>query len=383
MSTEITEYSQTEQALAELRNKYANAVFDVSTTKGMTLAREARAEVRGYRVALEKKRVEIKAPALERCRLIDTEAKRITAALEALEGPIDEIIKAEEHRKEEERLARLEAERQRVQAITAKIDTIRALPASLVGKPSVVIKGQLAKLRDQVPDTGEFAELLPTALDAHTATIARIEQQLQAQLDQEAEQARIKAEREELDRLREADRLRREEDERKAAAERAEQERLDRERREREDAEHRARLEREARERAERETEERRQRETAEADARRIREEEEQARREEQARQRAAEEQRLQAERERLAEEQRQFEARQAEQRKKEAAARAAAEAERLAGLTLRDATLAAVRWFHHNGHELEQVCKDLEAALANDAPAVTTTRTRKKAASA
>lgn len=33
--------------------------------KGMSTAKEARAEVRGYRVALEKLRVELKAPALE------------------------------------------------------------------------------------------------------------------------------------------------------------------------------------------------------------------------------------------------------------------------------------------------------------------------------
>jgi hypothetical protein len=255
MTTEIVEYSQTEQALAALREKYKDVVFDVSTGKGMTAAKEARAELRGLRTTLEKKRVEIKAPALERCRMIDAEAKRITAELSKLEDPIDERIKAEEARKEEERLARLEAERQRLQAINDKIDAIRALPATLVGKPSVIIQGQLAKLRAQTLDQAEFAELLPTAQDAHTAAIARIEDQLRAQQEHEAEAARIKAEREELERLREADRLRREEEERKAAAARAEQERADRERREREEAEHRARLEAEARERAERESE--------------------------------------------------------------------------------------------------------------------------------
>lgn len=376
MSTEIVEYSQTEQALAELRNKYENAVFDVSTTKGMTQAKEARAEVRGYRVALEKKRVEIKAPALERCRLIDTEAKRITAALEALEGPIDSIIKTEEARKEEERLAKIEAERKRVLAINEKIDAIRALPASLVGKPSVVIKGQLAKLRDQVLGADEFAELLPSAQDAHTAAVARIEQQLQAQLDHEAEQARIKAEREELERLREADRLRREEEERKAAEARAEQERQDRERREREEAEHRARLEAEAREREEREAQERQQREAVEAEARRqreieeaeqrrIRDAEEQARREEQDRQRAAEEKRLQDERERLAEEQRQLETRQAEQRRKEGEARAAAEAERLSNLSLVEAAQAVVNHYcQRHAPEPPQCVYDLASVL-------------------
>lgn len=323
--TTIAEYSQTEQALATLRDKYKGVVFEVTTTKGMTAAKDARAELRGLRTTLEKKRQEIKAPALERCRAIDSEAKRITAELSALEDPIDETIKIEEHRKEEERLAKLEAERQRVQAIQDKIDAMRNLPATLVGKPAVIVQGQLAKLRAQALSGNEYQEFIETAADAHTAAIARIEEQLKAQQDHEAEQARIKAEREELDRLREADRVRREEEERRAAEARAEQERQDRERREREEAEHQARLEAEARERAEREAAERAEREEREAEERRQREEQEeiarqqraaaeQARREEEARQRAEEEARMQAERERLAAERRQFEECQAQE---------------------------------------------------------------------
>lgn len=323
MTTEIAEYSKTEAALAELRDRYNGVVFDVSTTKGMKDACKARAEVRSYRTDLEKKRKEIKAPALERCRLIDAEAKRITEALLELEGPIDETIKAEEHRKEEERLAKLEAERERVQAISDRIDAIRAVPAQLVGRPSAIIRGQLAKLRDQVPAEADFSEMLQTAQDAHRAAIAKVEEQLQAQLEHEAEQARIKAEREELERLREADRVRREEEDRKAAESRAEQERADRERREREEAEHREKLQAEANKRAE---------------AERI--------------EREAEQQRMQKERERLAAERKRLEEEQAQARQREEAARAKAEGERLARMTLRDAAQEVVNYFQ--GEEFE-----------------------------
>jgi len=104
MTTQIAEYSPTEAALADLRSRYSAVVFDTATTKGMQEAIAGRAEIRGYRLDLEKERVRIKAPALDRCRLIDTEAKRITAELEALETPIDESIKKEQQRKENERL---------------------------------------------------------------------------------------------------------------------------------------------------------------------------------------------------------------------------------------------------------------------------------------
>jgi len=109
----VIEYSRTDAALHDLTGRYAGIVFDVTTKAGFEQARKARAELRTYRVDLEKVRVEIKAPALERCRLIDAEAKRITAALLALEDPIDAQIKAEEARREEERTraAREEAAR--------------------------------------------------------------------------------------------------------------------------------------------------------------------------------------------------------------------------------------------------------------------------------
>ena len=107
---QIVEYSQTEAGLAILAERYRGAVYDVANADGMSAARKARADIKGYRVSLEKVRTEIKAPALERCRLIDAEAKRITTALLGLEEPIDGQIKAEENRVDAERQAKVRAE---------------------------------------------------------------------------------------------------------------------------------------------------------------------------------------------------------------------------------------------------------------------------------
>lgn len=255
MATEIAEYSKTEAALADLRSKYKDVVFDVTTTKGMTEAKVARAELRTLRTDLEKERVRIKEPALTRCRLIDSEARRITLELSALEDPIDDTIKAEEQRKEAERLRKLEEERQRVQKITDAIEAIRNVPASLIGKPAIIIKGQLAKLKEQTLDPDFFAEQFRQAEDAHAAAVAKVSEMLQAALDAEAEAARVKAEREELERVRaENERLQREARERQEADERrAQQEREQAARKERE-----AQAERERQERAAAEAEERR-----------------------------------------------------------------------------------------------------------------------------
>jgi hypothetical protein len=262
VSTSIVEYTETDSALAELRNKYQGVVYDVAKFKHMQEAKSARAELREKRVALEKMRVSIKAPALERCRQIDSEAKRITGELLALESPIDEQIKAEEHRKEREKAAKEEAEREAQARIQARFDEVKGFPLQAVGKTPA-----------QISELIEEANLLDGQFDTEVQTaafkfeqgvaIAALKTALERQMEAEAEAERIKAERAELERLRA-----------EQEAVRAEADRLAREERDRQAAEARrleeiARAEREAKERAEREA-----REIAERAARQAREEE-------------------------------------------------------------------------------------------------------------
>lgn len=362
----IAEYSQTAAALADLRQRHAGVVYDVTVSKEMKLAKEARAELRGLRTSLEKTRVEIKAPALERCRLIDAEAKRITGELVALEEPIDVQIKAEEARAETARLEKLEAERLRVEAIQHKIQAIRDVPGSLVGKPSVIITGQLAKLRETVLDEAELGADYITATDALTATISRVEQLLAAQQEADAEKKR-QAERDaEMEAMRakmaEQQRLIDEAEE----AKRVEQERLAQVERDRAMAEERARQAAEQREYAEQERVKREVREEAE----RIEREEQDRIRAEQAEadrvRREQEEAALQAERDRQAAEQRKLDAQAEQLRKDKAEAAKKAEADRLASLGLHQAVEAVITHFATDKNA-PQCVLDLQAALVND----------------
>ncbi len=196
-TTSIAEYSKTESALAELREKYSRK-YDVTTTKGMTEAREARAEIKKYRTDLEKKRVEIKAPALEHCRLIDAEAKRISAELEALEGPIDETIKAEETRKEREKLQAEQAAQAEAAAALGLCNEMRASLTAMVGRSSAEVADQVVAINAvKVPD------------NKHASDVISVKEQVASQL--EALRARAVAQ---------------EEDDKKRIEERAELERL-------------------------------------------------------------------------------------------------------------------------------------------------------------
>jgi colicin import membrane protein len=285
IETKIAEYSPTAAALADLRQRFANVAFDVTTTKGNADARAARLELVKLRTSLEAKRKELKAPALERSRLIDDEAKRISSEILALETPIDEQIKADEARREREREARAEAERQRVAAIREQIEQIAAVARRAVGKPAADVEAKI-KLVVAIAVDDRFAEFQPEAARVHGETLATLRELLAAAQSQEAEAARLAAERAALERERaeqaERDRIERERMAAEAAAQRAqiereqaeararqqaEADRLAAERRAEEERAAAARAEQEAREAAARAERERADREAAEARA--------------------------------------------------------------------------------------------------------------------
>lgn len=295
----VAEYSPTAAALADLRARFKGVVFDVTTTKGDKEARAARLELVRLRTSLEAKRKELKAPALERSRMIDTEAKRIEGEILSLEKPIDEQIKAEEARRERERAAKAEAERRRVAEIQGWIDGIKALPVRAAGKTSIVIEALIGDLvAVKVDET--FAEFRPAAEAAHAQALATMRDLLAAAQAHEEEARRLRAEREALEQQRREDEARR-----------AEADRIARE-------EHEAEVRRITAEREKQEAELRAQREAEEArmaEQRRI-----------EAERQAEEQRRLDAERAELERQQAEIDRQRREQEEREAAARAEAE---------------------------------------------------------
>jgi colicin import membrane protein len=227
---QIIEYRPTAAALAELGERYKGVVYPVTETKGMADAKAARAELRGYRVDLEKLRKELKAPALERSRLIDDDAKRITSALVEIEDPIDAQIKAEETRKENERKAADEAERKAVEAIQTRIAEIRNWPSRFIGCQSTAIGAELENLNSF--DDEEFGLYAGMAKQAHAECMATLETMLGKALAHEQEQARQESERVERARVQAEERKKIEADRAELAslqAEQAERMRLERE----------------------------------------------------------------------------------------------------------------------------------------------------------
>jgi colicin import membrane protein len=202
-STAIAEYSPTAAALADIATRMAKVVYDVSSPAGLAAARKDRAEVRDLRVALEKKRVEIKAPALKRCNEIDTEARRITAELLKYETPPDDAIKAEERRIEAERKALVEREEARVNAITGRIEDMRgAVNGALRARTSVEVLRILADVQKVAVDDSQFAEFKDTAALVQRESLAELERIRDDLIARETEAERLRKDREAFDRQR-------------------------------------------------------------------------------------------------------------------------------------------------------------------------------------
>lgn len=195
----IVSYSRTEAALAELRAKYKDARYDLTTTAGDKAARGARLALVTLRSDLEKKRKELKAPALEFGKKIDAEAARLTGEILALETPIDAQIKADEKRREDERRAREEAEAARKKVHTDAIAKIAGYVSLAADMPSERIARGVAML-EAMDLTGfeEFADEATATRDNTVTALRGLHAKAQAR---EQEAARLKAEREEQARV--------------------------------------------------------------------------------------------------------------------------------------------------------------------------------------
>lgn len=293
-ATAVVEYSATEAALNDLRGRYQGVVFDVRTKEGLQAAVKGRAELRTLRTALEAKRKELKAPVIERGKLLDSEAARITMELAALEDPIDAQIKAEEERKAREKAEAEERERKRIAAIHDRIAQLAQIPTAMIGKTATIIDEEQQRVKAIEITEADYGEFIATAREAHAKTVSALALLHGGALAKERQDTedRERAEREkaELKRLREEEAKRiaeartKAEEEAKAraqqeAADRAEREKHEamvREQQERDMAERRAKIE--AEEKAAAESRARAQEE--ERAARAEREKAEQARRE-------------------------------------------------------------------------------------------------------
>lgn len=182
MENQITEYDNFRGSIAELIKENELVAFDYESAKGEKEARSYIYKLRQTKTAVDATRKEIKTPALERCRLIDGEAKTIIETLEAMievhKKPLDE---------------KAEREALRIAAIDAKIEELRSFQVG-AGWTSKLYSEGLARLHEF--DFVGLAEREDEAREFHNSLIADFNKYLQSALTAEAEQAKLADERE-------------------------------------------------------------------------------------------------------------------------------------------------------------------------------------------
>jgi len=204
--TVLVEYNRTEAALADLRARYAGAVYDLTTTAGDKAARAARLEIVTLRTGLEKRRKELKEPAVAFGKRIDEEAKRITAEILALETPIDEQIKSDEARRAAEKAEKERIAAERVAGFRERIAAITACVARCHGIDSARIERGIAAVEAIEINAGDWAEFFAEAEIARSSTINKMHEILIVRREEEAVAARVEAQRVENERIAEEQR---------------------------------------------------------------------------------------------------------------------------------------------------------------------------------
>lgn len=171
---ELVEFRKQDAAIAKLREQYMPLKINgLEDKEGFAKVHEARMIVKNTRVSVEKKRVELKSDALAYGRAVDAEAKRLTELL----SPLESHLESEEHAivQERERIKK-EAERKRQAIIQNRVDQFMACGVV----PNIT---DVAALTD-----GQFAESLAAAQKLKEEREAAAEAQRKA--DEEAAEKR-------------------------------------------------------------------------------------------------------------------------------------------------------------------------------------------------
>jgi hypothetical protein len=103
----LPEYAEFLDGLKQAHQAAHNVVFDLRSTRGNEEARRLRKLLVSSRTAIEKRRLEVnakdRASIAERIRLRDEGAALMVDFVRSLEDPLDEAIRQDEQRREEER----------------------------------------------------------------------------------------------------------------------------------------------------------------------------------------------------------------------------------------------------------------------------------------
>lgn len=227
-------------------------IVEIKNTAGRDQCHGAAMTLRTARTSIRKVGKDARDDATKFSKAVIAEEDRLVALIEPEETRLIGMRDVWDEAREAEKRAKLEAEQRRIAAIREQIGMILKYAHDAVGHDSGSIKQSIETLTGLEITIEIFADLTGEAETARGTTLDKLCELHTATIAQEAEVARLAAEREaiereraELEALREREKAERIERERVEALARAELERIDSERRESEEAARREQRERE------------------------------------------------------------------------------------------------------------------------------------------
>lgn len=202
----VLKYDAIEAGLADLRNASKEA-FDVTTKEGNKAAREFVQRCVSTRTAAQEAYTSWNRPVMDIQKKAREKRDYIIGEVEKVETPVYDQIKADERRKEEERIAKAKAEAERIEAHQSGLKAINELPRHGLNATSAEINEAIARLESPAfltqRDWEEYADQAKEAvaaaietLRAHLANATAREELAAMKAQQEAEAAARRAEEE-------------------------------------------------------------------------------------------------------------------------------------------------------------------------------------------
>jgi chemotaxis protein histidine kinase CheA len=190
----IAEYDDIKVGLEEVKS-VANFIPDVSTDEGYDKSKRVSLDVGKLITRLDQSRKDKKAYYLEGGRAVDSQAKEIKEALEALQLPHKEAYKQLDN-------ALKDRERQRKELLESRVADLRVLPESMRDADSSALKLCMEHLAEE--DCMDFFEFTESALKARNASRKELSVMFASALESEkhAEELTVlRKEKEERDRI--------------------------------------------------------------------------------------------------------------------------------------------------------------------------------------
>ena len=221
-----------EKALIALAAK-SKGILAITNPDGYKECHAARMELKTQRIAITKMGKDVREDAQKFAKAVIAEESRLIGLIEPEEKRLQAIQDAHDAAEEEKKQAAANAELARVQGIQSKIERIKGIPLSVMGRAVGDIRAALEQIKE-IDAGNTFEEFQPLAYAAKEAAVAALTQLLagaEAKEKADAEAAaRAEADRAELAQLRaaaaereKADAARRAEEDKERARKQAEE----------------------------------------------------------------------------------------------------------------------------------------------------------------